>query len=202
MSSPGSVVMSGWPCRRESIWSKVSSSSTGKVAAQGQDGVERDRGVPLAEDEAVPLRPVRPRRDRSAAPKVERDQEVGGRERTAEVPGSRLVHGSQMSSRARAPSALSSSSDAGGWSVATAACSTTVLRMLAQKRRSLVLDAARAAEIGATCLCALGAVPGARVLLNDNPAGEVVRLQDIDDSGNIDDAITKLAEDDVAQGVE
>src|SRR5215208_5450438 len=70
------------------------------------------------------------------------------------------------------------------------------------KKRPLILDAARAAEIGATGLGALGTVPGARVLLNDNPAGVVARLQDIDDLGNIDDAVAELAEDDMAQGLQ
>ena len=64
-----------------------------EVAAHGENGVEGDRGVPLAEDEAIPLRPIGLAGVDAHLIEVEGHQEIGGGQRPAEVPGSRVVDG-------------------------------------------------------------------------------------------------------------
>ena len=51
--------VSGWPPRNESKWQKRSSSPSVEEALVRQHGIERQAAVPLAQDEAVALGPVR-----------------------------------------------------------------------------------------------------------------------------------------------
>jgi hypothetical protein len=62
-------------------------------ATHREHGVERDRGVSLAEDEAIPLRPVGVAGIDVHLIEVERDENVGRRERSTEMSGSRVVDG-------------------------------------------------------------------------------------------------------------
>src|SRR4051812_45489187 len=62
-----------------------------EVASHREHGIERDRGVPLAENEAVPLRPIGVTGIDVHLIEVERDEGVRRRERAAEVPGPRVV---------------------------------------------------------------------------------------------------------------
>ena len=67
-----------------------------EVAAGGEGGVQRRRGVPLAEDEAVALRVVRPIGVDAEDPEVERSQDVQRRELAADVAQAGLVDHAQV----------------------------------------------------------------------------------------------------------
>ncbi len=62
-----------------------------KVSAQGKHGVERNRRVPLAEDQAISIGRIWLRRIDSELVEVERDEDIRDGERPADVAGTRLV---------------------------------------------------------------------------------------------------------------
>ena len=72
-----------------------------EVAAHGEHGVERDRGVPLAEDEAVPLRPFGVGRDRRSSGRSRARR--GCRSPRAGRRGARLPRGGSPARSACAP---------------------------------------------------------------------------------------------------
>ena len=85
MSIPGSAVMSGWPGSLESMESKVSELLDREVARQGERRVQADRRVSLREHEPVALGPVRLARPDPHLVEVERGQDLGCGEGTADV---------------------------------------------------------------------------------------------------------------------
>ena len=86
-SRHGRASMSGWPWRRLSPLSNVSSSSTREVAAHGHHGVQPHGAVALGQDEPVALGPVRLVRPDPQHAEVERHQQVHRRQRAAHVAG-------------------------------------------------------------------------------------------------------------------
>ena len=68
-------------------WRRVRSSSRGKIAQAGQDGVIGRGPVALGEDEAVPVEPAGVAGLGAHLAKKERHQDIGGRQRAAQVAG-------------------------------------------------------------------------------------------------------------------
>ena len=66
-STPGSWLESGWPCRRRAQLAQRKQLFAREVARLGEHGVKRRRRMPLGQDEAIALFPVRDARDRARA---------------------------------------------------------------------------------------------------------------------------------------
>ena len=183
ISSPGSASCPGGPAGGSRRVERVQLRDR-EIAAHGEHGVESDRGVPLAEDEAVSLRPIR-----MGGIDVQRPESrarPGCRSPRADRRRDRLRRGESISRIRPRVRALNSSERRG-------------LR-IAGFDGGARFHSNSVTEIGAMGGCALGRIAFAGVLLDDDPAIESLRLQE-HDGRNIDHPAPERAEDDLAQGI-
>ena len=96
VSTPGTLVRSGWPFRRDSGAMNVDELVRVEEAGLGERRVERRRGVALAEHEAVAVGVVGLARVDAQDAEVERGEDVDGRELAAEVAQPGLVDHAQV----------------------------------------------------------------------------------------------------------